>query len=447
MTLWAESLILPLESPWSVLNKAAWLNTTTVHRFLESRYAGEHLSAAAGRDSKGRLRLPTRWVDHWAHRAGDAELQLGGQPLAKALFDRWTGRPGHIEQDAALRTCPECLAVGYHSIVHQMAGFEVCVFHGSPLRSGCPSCGNATAMNDVADPGSLPFGCARCRWTPPESWMPIASKRAEGVLRRNAVLFEDWLSRAEHVFVPSARVAHRCADGFSYADLSRARAHACVFAEAYPENLFRPANPLESISFDIVPGGLRYLTNAWRVAPLHQTRETEVTMQELLDGVESGILRLFDGRHLCAFTRTDVRRAQMGGAVWEVGGLACPLGVALAVWRTWSREFLEMIHRDGWALEGLDRRWTRTRVASCLFWEWCVLAVQLAEAYESGGRSLRKHRFTAAAWWEQGWWCKRHDAQGLPACSAAAFPTADYTLWARMFSCPFGGRDRFGSFR
>lgn len=48
--------------------------------------------------------------------------------------------PEPLPQSTALRNCPRCAAIGYHSPVYQWAWLTQCPIHGVPLTAACPDC-------------------------------------------------------------------------------------------------------------------------------------------------------------------------------------------------------------------------------------------------------------------------------------------------------------------
>ncbi len=60
-----------------------------------------------------------------------------------------------------LMTCPQCLAVGFHSPFHQFGLWDCCPFHGVGLESICLHCGAQRPYGLLKTNGTPPFGC-RC---------------------------------------------------------------------------------------------------------------------------------------------------------------------------------------------------------------------------------------------------------------------------------------------
>lgn len=67
-----------------------------------------------------------------------------------------------------LRWCPDCFAIGFHSIVFQHRAMARCPFHGQTLVDACPKCGHAHEPT-YCGVARLPFGCPGCEeiWLPP----------------------------------------------------------------------------------------------------------------------------------------------------------------------------------------------------------------------------------------------------------------------------------------
>lgn len=63
----------------------------------------------------------------------------------------------------ALRYCKKCLAVGYHSVVHQLNRVGECPIHGVELRATCEKCGSRTPYLLNALVLDAPYRCSNCR--------------------------------------------------------------------------------------------------------------------------------------------------------------------------------------------------------------------------------------------------------------------------------------------
>lgn len=62
-----------------------------------------------------------------------------------------------------LTYCHRCIALGFHSIVHQRLGATHCPIHGDGLKQSCRACGHVSAYWLHAHLFDAPFRCARCR--------------------------------------------------------------------------------------------------------------------------------------------------------------------------------------------------------------------------------------------------------------------------------------------
>lgn len=131
MLAWQEYLTLEAESPWSVLNKIAWLNHCDPAVFLRVFYG-----VAIERHGPGFNLADPRWLAEAAWLgAASTEPLLQGAPLLNTLAQRSVfAMIGHSAQVVTqLRTCSTCMRWGYHSLLHQLAGVERCHVHLIPL--------------------------------------------------------------------------------------------------------------------------------------------------------------------------------------------------------------------------------------------------------------------------------------------------------------------------
>ena len=62
-----------------------------------------------------------------------------------------------------LTYCHRCLALGFHSVVHQRLGATHCPIHGDGLEQACRACGHVSPYWLHAHLLDAPFRCARCR--------------------------------------------------------------------------------------------------------------------------------------------------------------------------------------------------------------------------------------------------------------------------------------------
>lgn len=172
MIVWPEHLVLPSESPWSILNKLAWFNESTPAMLLAQFYGLPKCGVKEA--SIQRSLTEPDWLAHltWQGRPG-TEPQLQGAALGTALSLRSANHLiGEIDVCKKLRTCTCCMEFGYHSVLHQLAIFENCPVHKIILEQGCPCCGEATDYAVVT--GASAYGCRACKGTADwdEDWSP-----------------------------------------------------------------------------------------------------------------------------------------------------------------------------------------------------------------------------------------------------------------------------------
>jgi hypothetical protein len=77
--------------------------------------------------------------------------------------------------------CRNCMARGYHSVLHQMDGVSACPAHRRPLETACRRCGYEAPYLASVQLLEAPYRCAYCRasyggqgWSPgnPKSMQP-----------------------------------------------------------------------------------------------------------------------------------------------------------------------------------------------------------------------------------------------------------------------------------
>ena len=67
--------------------------------------------------------------------------------------------PAVLEVDYTFRYCPECLRIGYHSLIQQVPWLARCAWHGTQLRTGCLRCGAALRLDGSMGPW---LGVCKC---------------------------------------------------------------------------------------------------------------------------------------------------------------------------------------------------------------------------------------------------------------------------------------------
>lgn len=178
------------EGPFSRLCKFASLNVLDVRALcLEAFGVQFHLNQLA-RQPKYSL------IDgRWAKAATNSIVTTLRQTMLDAYCGDWASRIAVCDR---VRYCPQCLELGYQSVVHQIVGLENCPLHRSRLHDACPVCGTATppyALTQMAFDGDyLCKACSRSLW--PE-WTPAKLFKVSHLQMDETpfLIALDWLKR------------------------------------------------------------------------------------------------------------------------------------------------------------------------------------------------------------------------------------------------------------
>lgn len=143
-----------LESPWCRVSKFALLNglggpelSRALQTFREADDDDQDLIKLVGEDMTWLVSAPNRLV----RSANNA------------------GRPFNAAHDFMLcrhtvRYCPECIRVGFHSLLFQAFGVRSCPYHGCVLMDACAKCGERMpSFDSVRKKTFAPLHCAACR--------------------------------------------------------------------------------------------------------------------------------------------------------------------------------------------------------------------------------------------------------------------------------------------
>lgn len=119
-----------------------------------------------------------RWMSPWCFRVLFSMLHHTSKQDERSIFFRNEPELASLSTDpcgipldsafveAELRWCPRCLALGYHSSVHQIIGLARCPLHpASPIQRGCPHCKFAlpTSLTFLAVDHATPArSCPHC---------------------------------------------------------------------------------------------------------------------------------------------------------------------------------------------------------------------------------------------------------------------------------------------
>lgn len=125
-----------------------------------------HANMADPRDAWQIFGNPLKQVTriHLAHFVPDHVTAVFHHPVVAGEEALWQclERPlarGRALRRAHLATCPQCLAMGFHSPFHQFELWHCCPFHGVPLDERCPHCGVERPYGLFKNHKTPPFGC------------------------------------------------------------------------------------------------------------------------------------------------------------------------------------------------------------------------------------------------------------------------------------------------
>lgn len=152
---WDRAWAVRFESLWSLTNKFAVLNVVSAADVCDA--------IGSGRCRPG---TPAR-VRRFDRLTDDEVGVFLGLPAARVaegrpelLFAK-KDRPWLFPRDT-LRYCPECIAAGYHSSLHQPHCVKICPIHGSPIESACPSCRGPLSLFPAGQGRAEPYACSSC---------------------------------------------------------------------------------------------------------------------------------------------------------------------------------------------------------------------------------------------------------------------------------------------
>ena len=202
---WTPHWSSPGESAYTLLAKMSIANPLPL-KTLQKVLMGTRCEF----DENGRVHRRTLLSNKWMIAARADERCDWSRALTQAtlddVLDLWTQRLGG---DQALRYCPSCLALGFHSPLCQIEGLQVCPVHGDTLRNTCGHC--EAPMPRFAWDGAFSDGwamhCTRCgqpfahawalashlRWRP----MPGAERYGTLALKLGAVRGVQWLNHPD----------------------------------------------------------------------------------------------------------------------------------------------------------------------------------------------------------------------------------------------------------
>jgi hypothetical protein len=313
------------DSVWGALNKIAWFSNVPVGAWWKQHYKRDLPS------SQRRDRPPYVWLGDFSWRRGGPEAELDGLLLQIAL-QRRMNRCDPLTAAPTLKTCPECIAKGTHSVVHEPEVVARCLVHDVALVPGCPRCGAKVELREVTALKWGPaFACASCQRETEDRWAPLSEPGERQAHREAANALAAWgRSTRQYAWPGDLRGLRQGAD----ASLVRHDAFALVAEQILPfvhSGTFGDA--LCDCRAIVRPAALTLHTDERLFAGISR-RKVELQIQEWVDAAARDIRSRLRTAHPCLDTRAGVRAFGDGpNARPDLCGLPCPVQVAFELWR------------------------------------------------------------------------------------------------------------------
>ncbi|MBB3112114.1 hypothetical protein FHS18_004192 [Paenibacillus phyllosphaerae] len=140
---WNPKWINPFESTWSIVEKIKYANAIT-SRELVREFGTKDYKGNLTNQRYGLLRLNGIDLEHLSLSTGtDFSNHIN------YYFNKMVGMLTHLNPNFLLRKeftfCEDCLAVGYHSILHQFIFVQKCPHHLTELKNTCKICGSSSS--------------------------------------------------------------------------------------------------------------------------------------------------------------------------------------------------------------------------------------------------------------------------------------------------------------
>ena len=342
MIVWPEHLVLPSESPWSVLHKLAWFNETTPSEFLATFYG---VQARGGLD----LREP-QWLSSARWCGKETEPCLDGRFLTTALAARtpglFLGKP--IETTSVLRTCSRCMNFGYHSLLHQLPMLELCPLHREPLKAGCPSCRANVAYAVL--PKGPPFGCHKCKRAPNVSkdWSPSMNLSFNNFESLGVGRIRGWWSAVGDIPIHVTHKFFLASEGLTDCPITTAGVRAWLAQRLtssrlahelfWPEPAYCTPHVYDSIQGELL-----------RLSPTtSRSRQIEfaLELQEQVEEIARSFVQRFDRVHPClGFAHEEMWISPSTGGYY-VSAKRTPCCVAMGYY-VWIRTAMQLVEEIG----------------------------------------------------------------------------------------------------
>lgn len=156
---WVPQWVGPHEGGMTLAMKYAWVNAldgATAAKSICGRSLVQHHSP--------KLHGRTFLIPGWAAVSRVGEQSSIGAVIARRDISRYAGRCGEwLASDTHFRYCPDCIQLGYQSLLFQIDGLTFCPLHKATLLAACRRCNAPTPPYALtAETMANPFCCPAC---------------------------------------------------------------------------------------------------------------------------------------------------------------------------------------------------------------------------------------------------------------------------------------------
>lgn len=191
---WDGSKIAPYESAWMTFNKIIALNYIN---FVDlAKLISKNKVYSISKKDLIIKAFNGEWIDYQRYSTligvDQKALQMG--------FSTYYGIETASDNEFSIRHCPECLTMGYHSIIFQFASVSNCPWHRCVLTKKCSSCIMESAISGRNTNGNGPrIECLRCRSINVDFSQSVSTNKLtadlSSVIREKCEAFFDWRQR------------------------------------------------------------------------------------------------------------------------------------------------------------------------------------------------------------------------------------------------------------
>jgi hypothetical protein len=369
MLTWNDAFFARYDSPWCVLEKLSWLNVKKPFDIVQHVAAGPVRPSPYAADDEDSY-IDTSWLHVRRPRHRDLpERSAFYEQLAHNIDARCGRRVLGFVAPAMLTTqlkvCHDCLALGYHSVVHQIEGLRICPIHDSPLSEACPHCRHTLPSFSVRGASSQ-FKCGRCGATFLKDGLlePPSDEIREGE-RQRIEPFIHWINGAsrEPMHWPSWSPEWRFReDGETGYRLTTFQASLpqCLNA-IHPWPFAHQYFGASAAGLELVPIEEGSALCTWDDSPSRRVgaranracAEMKAFAAPVARGAESDILDRLKAHHSCIKDVIDMAASKPDGAAFEFSANPAMCGVAQSfiIWQSRLQTFIDALGlwaRRGW---------------------------------------------------------------------------------------------------